>query len=172
MNMKHMLQDLIDYNYSEHRALWQYIIALDENVFLQDSGYSIGSLQRETVHIIRADRLWFSRATGLDDPQLLPYETTSRDEIRTAWDSLENDIRAYLDGVEESVLQETMTYTAATGETITRERWQLLMHLVNHGSVHRAEICAIFHMLGHTLDFEVTFRGFLEARDLKNAKSG
>lgn len=166
--MKAMLETLIDYNYSEHRKLWKYLLALDEAVFLQDSGYSIGSLQREVVHIIRADRQWFSRAIGINDADLLPYETISREEIRTAWDSLENDIRAYIVDNDESVLAEVMQYTAKSGEMISRKRWEMIMHLVNHGSVHRAEMCAIFHMLSHTLDFEVSFRQFLEDRDIEN----
>ena len=166
--MKAMLETLIDYNYSEHRKLWQHIMALDEAVFLQESGYSIGSLQREIVHIIRADRLWFSRGIGLADPDLLPYETTSREDIRAAWDHLESDIRAYVAESDEAILEERMQYTAKSGELISRKRWEMLMHLVNHGSVHRAEICAIFHMLGHTLNFEVSFRQFLEDRDIAN----
>lgn len=165
--IKTMLQTLIDYNYSEHRKLWHHLNALEEDVFLQDSGYSLGSLQREVVHMIRADRVWFSRAIGVDNPELLPNDTLSRDVIRTEWDALEQDIRAYVKHSDERVFLETMHYTAKSGETITRERWQLLMHLVNHGSVHRAEMCAIFHMLGHTLNFEVSFRQFLEDRDIE-----
>jgi uncharacterized damage-inducible protein DinB len=161
-----MLKTLIDYNYSEHRQLWEIIAALDEAVFLEDAGYSIGSIQREVVHIIRADHLWFARTIGESDPNLLPYETSDRQVIRAAWDELEQRIRDYVANADEATLKETMSYTNNTNEFIRRKRWEMLYHLINHGSVHRAEICAMLHMLGHTVDFEVSLRQFLEDRDL------
>lgn len=83
--MMHMLETLMDYNYGEHRKLWQHIFTLDNHLFLQDVGYSLGSIQREVVHIIRADRLWFSRAIGISNPPLLPYETIKKSDIRSVW---------------------------------------------------------------------------------------
>ena len=162
-----ILETLIDYNYSEHRDLWKILAALDEELFLRDAGYSLGSIQREVIHIIRADHLWFSRAIGETDPELLPYETTDRKAIRAAWDNLEKTIREYIANTDEARLNETMTYLNASNQTVARKRWEMLLHLCNHGSVHRAEICAMLHMLGHTVDFEVTLRGFLEKRDLR-----
>lgn len=162
-----ILETLIDYNYSEHQELWEIITALDEELFLRDAGYSLGSIQREVVHIIRADHLWFSRAIGDNDPELLPYETTDRQKIRVAWDKLEETIRDYVANADEVTLNESMSYSNLGNKVITRKRWEMLLHLCNHGSVHRAEMCAMLHMLGHTVDFEVTLRGFLEKRDLE-----
>lgn len=161
-----ILATLIDYNYSEHRELWKRIAALDEDVFLRDSGYSIGSIQREVVHIIRADTLWFSRAIGENDPDLLPYEMTDRQVIRAAWDELEKTVRDYIANTDEATLNETMSYRNAENQIVIRKRWELLLHLANHGTVHRAEICSILHMLGHTIAFDVSLRRFLEIRDL------
>jgi len=161
-----MLETLIDYNYAEHRQLWKIIAALDEDVFLRDARYSLGSIQREVVHIIRADHIWFARTIGEDDPELLSYETSGRQVIRAAWDDLEKTIREYVANADEATLNETMSYTNAENQVITRKRWEMLYHLINHGSVHRAEMCAMLHMLGHTVDFEVSLRQFLEDRDL------
>lgn len=79
---------------------------------------------------------------------------------------LEQDVKAYIQQADEATLQETIQYYNPQEIVITRQRWELLIHLVNHGSVHRAEMCAIFHMLGKTLDFEVSFRQYLEDKNL------
>ena len=162
--MKMLLGTMLAYNYAEHRQLWEIIAGIDPAIFLQESGYSIGSLQREVVHIIRADGLWFARAIGEPDPLLLSYETLDRDRIRAAWDELEKQVLSYVAESSDTLLHETMTYQNPAGKTITRRRWELLMHLANHGTVHRAEMCAILHMLGHTVDFDVSLRRYLEER--------
>ncbi len=162
MTVKTLLKTLTDYNYGEHRQLWQTIATLDDATFLQDPGYSIGSIQHEVVHIIRADRLWLSRAMGAADVALLPTETVDRGEIRETWDRLEQDVKAFLDGLSDQELQQSVTYINAKGQTQTRRVFELLLHLCNHGTVHRAEMCAVLHMLGHTIDFDVSLRRFLE----------
>ena len=158
------LKTLIDYNYAEHRELWEIIAGLDEETFLKDAGYSLGVVQREVVHIIRADRLWLSRAMELPDAALLSNETVDRGKIRQAWDQLEQDVKSFLDSLSEQGLQRVVTYVDKDGKTQQRHVFELLLHICNHGTVHRAEICAMLHMLGHTVAFDVSLRRYLEGR--------
>ena len=159
-----ILKTMIAYNYAEHRELWEIIAALDEETFLRDCGYSLGAVQREIVHIIRADRLWLSRAMEQPDVALLPYETVDRGKIRQAWDQLEQDVKSFLDSLSEQGLQRVVTYVDKDGKTQQRHVLELLLHVCNHGTVHRAEICAMLHMLGHTVAFDVSLRRYLEGR--------
>lgn len=160
--MQTILRTMVDYNYAEHRQLWQIVADLDEATFLQAPGYSIGCIQQEVVHIIRADRLWLSRAMETSDLTLLPYETVDRGEIRQAWDILECDVRSFLDSLSDQDLQRQVTYPNTRDIVQKRHVFELLLHICNHGTVHRAEMCAILHILGHTVDFDVSLRRYLE----------
>ena len=156
------LKTMIAYNYAEHRELWEIIADLDESTFLKDAGYSLGVIQREVVHIIRADRLWLSRAMEQPDRALLSYETVDRGKIRQAWEELEQEVGGFLDSLSEQDLQRVVTYVDRDGKTHQRRVFELLLHICNHGTVHRAEICAMLHMLGHTVAFDVSLRRYLE----------
>jgi hypothetical protein len=61
-------------------------------------------------------------------------------------------------------LQRVVTYVDKDGKTRQRHVFELLLHICNHGTVHRAEICAMLHMLGHTVAFDVSLRLYLEDR--------
>ena len=159
----YMLKTMIEYNFAEHRELWPAIAALDEATFLKDSGYSIGTLQREVVHMVRADRLWLSRAMEHPDAALLPYETVDRGIIRETWDALERDVKHFAESLSDHGLQRHVTYTNTAGQPQRRQVYELLLHICNHGTVHRAEICAMLHMLGHTIGFDVSLRRYLES---------
>jgi uncharacterized damage-inducible protein DinB len=156
------LETMIDYNFAEHRELWATIARLDEAVFLKDTGYSIGTIQRAVVHMIRADRLWLSRAMENSDVALLSVETVDRGEIREAWDDVEQDVRDLVGRLSDEDLQRSVSYVGSDGKVQHRRIFELLLHICNHGTVHRAEICAMLHMLGHTISFDVSLRRYLE----------
>lgn len=160
-----MLTTMIDYNYAEHRQLWEVVKQLDQETFVRDSGYSIGSIQREVVHMIRADRLWLSRAQGIDDPDFLPNDTADRTVIRAAWDEVETEVKRFI-REDQDQFQRLVTYVDRDGNQRTRAVWELMLHIANHGTVHRAEMCAMLHMLDHTTAFDISFRRYLEDRDM------
>lgn len=158
------LKTLIAYNFAEHRELWATIGALDETVFLKDTGYSAGTIQRTVVHNIRADRLTLNCAMELSAVALLPYETVDRHNIRAAWDALEHDVKDFAEALPDQTAQHRVTYTAANGHTHEVQVGELLLHICNHGTVHRAEICAMLHMLGQPINFDVSLRRYLANR--------
>ena len=51
-------------------------------------------------------------------------------------------------------------YRSTEGQTYTRSVWEVLVHLVNHGTHHRGEVAAAVTQLGHSpgdLDMIVYF---------------
>jgi uncharacterized damage-inducible protein DinB len=68
-----------------------------------------------------------------------------REIIRAHWDSVEKNMRDYLASMKDDTLSE---------KPITQEEdknlivWQVLLHVVNHGTDHRAQLLRILHDLG------------------------
>ena len=136
-----------DYHFAENRKIWdEYIVPLSQEQFTQDVGYSHGSVRNQIVHLINTDDAWFSPLRGVDFPESLdPAEIEDRATIRLHWDAVEQNIRAYLATLRDDMLFEK---PFPEGEDQDLILWQVLLHVVNHGTDHRAQILRLLNDLG------------------------
>jgi uncharacterized damage-inducible protein DinB len=141
------IRHFYDYHFSENRSLWNSsIMSLSQEQFTQPVEYSIGSVRNQIVHLMSVDDIWFSGLRGLEIPDWLnPADFDNRNLIRAHWDNLEQTMRAYLANLRDEMLLEK---PFAEGEDKDLILWQVLLHVVNHGTDHRAQILRIVHDLG------------------------
>lgn len=100
--------------------------------------YSYGSVRGQIVHIMSCDNTWFSPLRGLEFPEPLdPAQYADRRSIRTHWDLIEQDMRGYLANLRDEMLFEK---PFPAGEDKNLILWQVLLHVVNHGTDHRAQL--------------------------------
>jgi len=135
------------YHFAENRKIWdRYITPLTQGQFTRELSYSHGSLRNQIVHLISADETWFSGLRGLEIPEpLQPTDFADRRAIRAYWDNLEQDMRAYLAELRDEMLFEK---PFAQGEDRDLILWQVLLHVVNHGTDHRAQLLRSLNDLG------------------------
>ena len=55
---------------------------------------------------------------------------------------------AFVDGLDAAGLGRTLTYRAFNGQSATLPYWQMLQHVVNHGSYHRGQVTTLLRQLG------------------------
>jgi uncharacterized damage-inducible protein DinB len=140
-------RQLYDYHFSENRKLWDsYIMGLSQEQFTHHINYSMGSVRNHIVHLMNVDEIWFSDLRGVggvEQPKLTDLE--DRDLIRQRWDRVEQEMREYLAGLRDDML---FTKPFPEGEDEDLILWQVLLHVVNHGTDHRAQLLRILHDLG------------------------
>jgi uncharacterized damage-inducible protein DinB len=135
-----------NYHLAENRNLWDsYIVPLSHDQFTQDVGYSHGSVRNQIVHLVSVDDTWFSGLRGVEIPEPLnPADFADRESLRAQWDNVEQTMRDYL-----TALQDEMLSTKPLeGEDKDLLVWQVLLHVVNHGTDHRAQILRLLNDLG------------------------
>ena len=156
------IKTLIDYNYTEHHKVWdRCIMQLTDAQFTRDSGYSHGSIHQEVVHVMNGEWWWISRAQGQSPQSQPPVETyPTREIIRARWDEIEAEVRRFVDGLNADRLDSPVQYTTPRGEVIDNHVWKILLHLCNHGTIHRAEIMAIAAQIGGPT-FDLSFMRYL-----------
>jgi uncharacterized damage-inducible protein DinB len=141
------IRHFYDYHFAENRAMWDnHIAALSHAQFTQPVDYSVGSVRNQVVHLMNVDDIWFSGLRGLEIPEWSnPADFDDRSILRTRWDSVEQTVRDYL-----ATLRDEMLFQKpfAEGEDKDLILWQVLLHVVNHGTDHRAQILRILHDLG------------------------
>ncbi len=127
-----------EYHFAENRKLWEYVSQLADEQLKQSLGYSKGSVLEQVLHLINVDDGWFSALRGVDDIEpLTPAECTSRQVIRERWDTVEQRVRAYLADLRDDQL---FSNPFDDGEDKNLILWQVLLHVANHATDHRAQI--------------------------------
>jgi uncharacterized damage-inducible protein DinB len=137
-----------DYHFAENRAIWdRYVMPLSAEQFTQQAGYSHGSVRDQLLHLMNVDEVWFSELRGVE-PSESPSSGTGDDRagIRAHWDAIEQRMRAYL-----AELRDDMLFARPIEEP-DEDRdlivWQVLIHVVNHGTDHRAQLLRLLNDLG------------------------
>jgi uncharacterized damage-inducible protein DinB len=155
-----VIRMLYDYNYRAHRRVWdECIMALTDDQFKQPVPYSIGSLHQQVVHTISAEWIWFSRLCGISPTAMLQADDyPTRDIIREKWDSVEAVVRDYLGATSDAHLEETFDYQQTNGVLRQDKRLDILLHVINHGTDHRAQMLRILHDFGApTIEQDIIF---------------
>ncbi len=137
-----------DYHFTENRKIWEsYVTQLSPEQFTQAVGYSHGSVRDQIVHLMSVDELWFSELRSVEPSEPFPpAHFDDREIIRTHWDSVEQRMRAYL-----AELRDDMLFAKPIEEPEEDKDlsvWQVLLHVVNHGTDHRAQLLRLLNDLG------------------------
>lgn len=137
-----------DYHFTENRKLWdRYVTALSHEQFTQAVNYSHGSVRDHIVHLMSVDDVWFSELQGIEPAESPPSTTfDDRDMIRAHWDKVEQHMRAYLATLRDDMLFDTPIKEPEEDRSLIV--WQVLLHVANHGTDHRAQLLRLLNDLG------------------------
>jgi uncharacterized damage-inducible protein DinB len=138
------------YNAWAHRRVWDCVAQVSDDLWTQSVGYSLGSLQSQYVHVLSVDRRWFARLKGEAPPAALSIEAfPTREILWAAWERAEAYHRAFLADVTDEELAMEIEYDLPhRGGPKRNTGWEILAHVVNHGTDHRGQILATLHGLG------------------------
>lgn len=136
-----------NYHFGENRKIWEHVASLTSEQFTQAVDYSRGSVRAQLIHLIDAEGVWISELRGVQPSEPLPDSNVDdRDVIRALWDKVEKNSRAYL-----ADLQDDMLFSKPIKEPEEDKNlimWQVLLHVANHATDHRAQLLRVLHDLG------------------------
>ncbi len=140
-------RQLFEYHFFENQKLWdRYVLPLSQDQFIQDIAYSQGSIRNQIIHMINAEDMWFSELRNIASlEELNPAEVDDRKRIRAQWDEVELRMHDYL-----AQLHTDTLFTKPIKEPEEDKNlfvWQVLLHVVNHGTDHRAQLLRVLHDL-------------------------
>jgi uncharacterized damage-inducible protein DinB len=109
---------------------------------------SYGSLAADLAHIVSTQQGWLSFLAGEERPPR--WEPPREDVIPTLrqhFDASHERLRTWTSRVSEADLDRRVT-TTHDGKEYAWQAWQVLFHLANHGTQHRAEAGIVLLELG------------------------
>lgn len=133
------------YHRAENRKTWDhYIVPLPQEQFTQ-AAHGRWSVRDQIAHLVWVEDTWFSGLRGEPLPEPLdPAQFEDRGRLRAHWDAVEQKAREYLAALEDHVLLDKPL--AEEDEDLLV--WQVLLHVVNHGTDHRAQLLRVLEDLG------------------------
>jgi uncharacterized damage-inducible protein DinB len=154
---------MYDYNYWATRRIVGAAAQLTTAQFTAPTPLSWGSVRDVLTHVLGAEWIWRLRCQeGLAPTKLLdPAEFPNLDALLARWAAEETAMRAYVAGLTDAALNSPVTYRNTAGQPFESVLWQILLHVVNHGTQHRAEVAHVLTSLAHSpgdIDFIVYLR--------------
>jgi uncharacterized damage-inducible protein DinB len=154
---------LYDYSYWANARILRAALQVTPGQFIAKNTSSYGSLRGTLAHALFAESIWRRRLQGEQMPAGFPVETDfptpqALYESSTAEEAL---MRAYLSGLDDAGLQATLHYKNTKGVPYQNVAWHILLHVLNHGTQHRAEAAMMLTDFGHSpgdIDMIMYFR--------------
>ena len=144
--METMLATQMSYSRWASHKLLTYALTIPEEDLTRHLGNSHGSILKTFQHTYYADRAWLSRfegaGAGFEDPPPGPSLT---DLDRDWWPLLTRFEEVARTHESLGVLH----YKNLKGQAFERPIWQVILHVVNHGTYHRGQIASMLRQQGH-----------------------
>lgn len=156
------IRTLFAYNYWANRRLLAKADDCSPEQLTDKFDYAWDSILRTMAHVLGAEWAWRQRIGGISPAKLLDKDQfTTLAVLRSRWDEEEAAMRAYLDALSDADLEQVIEYKDTRGVEMSRTLWEILVHVVNHGTQHRAEVALYLTNLGHSpgdMDFTLFLR--------------
>ncbi len=156
------IQLLYRYNRWANKRILDTVARITNEQFLASDSYPHGGLRGTLTHTLFAEWIWRNRWQG-ESPmeRIKPEEFSTLDSLRARWLEEEKALDAFVQSLTDEKLNSPCQHKPPRGEPWENILWQVMLHLVNHGTQHRGEAAAMLTELGHSpgdIDFIVFLR--------------
>lgn len=153
--MKHHALQLYDYNVWANKRVFEHLKELPQDIYLKELQNVFPSISETLIHIYKADTIWLSVMSGesFDETMTLASklseETKAKSliEMETMFLDLSNRYQAFFDRQED--LDKAISCEHPSFGRLETHLFELVQHVVNHGTYHRGNITAMLRQMGH-----------------------
>ncbi len=172
------IHSLYAYNRWANLRMFSVLEKLSQEQFTASRQSSFPSIRESVFHILAAEWIWLKRwkgtspiatgpVTGVSSETwkglraggvAAPQEVSSVAELRAFCDSLEEERGQFLRGVSEHELQAPLNYTDMSAKPFSVPLFQLMQHVVNHGTYHRGQVTTLLRQAeAETVSLDMVF---------------
>lgn len=140
--MKKHIDLIWNYNYWANKRILARAATLAPDQVSEKAPYMWNSILTTMAHVLGAEWVWRMRTQeGVSPTALLDSASLSTlDLLNTRWAEEEQIMRAYLASLSDNDLDQVIESKNTAGKIFHRPLWQILTHVVNHGTQHRSEV--------------------------------
>ena len=158
----------IDYTaWADHRLI-EVVSTLPETEITHDFKTADRSILGTLVHIYVSDRIWLARFQRASYPVTPVSEADHHFAVlQNEWPALMNRWKQWVSGLTDQDVRQIVPYIDMRGRHWEEPLWQLVFHVVNHGTHHRGQVSGFLRSLGHNpppLDMTLYYRSLAAKR--------
>ncbi len=138
----------LDYTAWASQRLLDAAAELTEEELNRDFGTSEHSYLGTLVHTFAADRIWLWRLAGGENPGFVAESDRSLAVLQTDWPAVLERWRIWAAELTDEAAQAPLDYRDMKGNAYRQPIWQLVLHVVNHGTHHRGQAAGFLRAMG------------------------
>lgn len=100
------------------------------------------------AHVFAADRIWLARVKGEPRATFLDPEDRDLAVLQSEWPALHERWKLWMSDLGDA--GSNISYKDTRGNAYTQPVWQIVLHLVNHGTHHRGQVAGFLRSMGKT----------------------
>jgi uncharacterized damage-inducible protein DinB len=108
-------------------------------------GVSHSSILGTLSHIHFADRIWYSRVVDPNEPVIRESDLAT---LEKEWPAIQRKWEAWAEGLQDADLGRMVAYKTTDGIPFETATEKVILHLVNHDSLHRGQVMGMIRQLG------------------------
>jgi len=139
-----------DYSAWASRRLMEASANLTAEELARDFKTSDKNVLDTLVHVFAADRIWLSRVRG--EPRAAFIDPADREyaALEREWPALYQRWKEWLAPLTDDGARAKIAYRDMKGNPYEQPLWQIVLHVVNHGTHHRGQAAGFLRAMGHT----------------------
>ncbi len=156
-----ILRNHLEYTAWASKRLVDTAATLPKEELTRDFQTADHSILGTLVHVYAADRIWLARVTGAPPAPFVTDADHSLSVLVNDWPALHERWRKWGAALTDASGETMVSYKDTKGNPYTQPLWQIVLHVVNHGTHHRGQVSGFLRSLGHTpppLDLAAYFR--------------
>lgn len=136
-------------------TLWASMILLDAagrlsiDELTRDMKTSHTSILGTLQHIYYADRTWLARLRQAQQRFADPPPGPDLNALEEDWPKVIAGLRSWVEEEPEARLGEDLHSRRLNGDAFACAHWKVLLHVVNHATMHRGQVMTMYRQLGH-----------------------
>jgi len=117
-------------------------------ILAKDLSSSHSSILGTLAHTFFADSVWYHRAVDPTTPYPNPKEIPPLETLDAKWRQLLDNWEAWAQGLTGADLERKVAYRLLDGTASESPLKRIILHVVNHATLHRGQVMALFRQVG------------------------
>ncbi len=139
----------LDYTTWASARLLEAAGTLSPEELARDFGTADKSVVGSLAHVYAADRIWMVRIEGKPPVPFITQEDRDLAVLNRDWPALLDAWKQWAAGLTDESLATMASYKDLKGNAYTTPYWQIILHVVNHGTHHRGQVSGFLRAMGH-----------------------